>query len=55
MYNLYFNKKKIGKSYTTYEAARQMARKILRAITPVRFHNQPDLPMSFAGIEIVKN
>jgi hypothetical protein len=55
MYNLYFNNKKIGKTYSTYENARQMARKILRAITPVRSKNQPDLPMSFAGINIVRN
>jgi len=52
MYKLYFNNKKIGKTYNTYESARQMARKILRAITPARSKNQPDLPMSFAGILI---
>ena len=55
MYNLYFNNRKIGNSYNTYEAARQMARKILRALTPARSKNQPDLPLSFAGINIVRN
>jgi len=55
MYVLLFNNKRVGKTYRNYENARQMARKIIRQLTPFRNKNQPDLPLSYAGIEIIRH